>query len=354
MHTFQTSQPPLMTSFLVQESKVFRDRPVVILDVGARGGIGREWTVFDDQLRVYAFEADVKECQRLAAAAPPGLSYIPRAIGRTRGKAVLYETDPGGSSGLYKTRMDYFGRFLNRDNGVVVGERLIDVASLDEVLVEYGVSSVDFIKLDAEGAELDILQGGESHLAGNKPLGILSEMRFHEEINGSPPFASLDVFLRQRGFRLFDLQFYHQSRMALPYPSAGEYRKTTGERYHAYTVRGQLQDGDALYFRDLLLPPGNAVLKAVDAIDVLKMCAFLEIFSFNDCAAELLIACREKVDAIIDTTRLLDLLASGVAGTSTTYEAYVAQYFEEHGRSAEVAAATETGFGALIHRFFSR
>ncbi|HTR87488.1 MAG TPA: FkbM family methyltransferase [Reyranella sp.] len=329
MNTFQINTSPLMTSYLVKEVKAFRDRPVVILDIGARGGIGKEWAAFEDQLRVYAFEADARECERLSATAPPGLSYIPRAIGKSRGNAILYETDPALSSGLYRTRMDYFGRMLNRDNGTVVGERIIEVVPLDEVLPEYGVSAVDFIKLDAEGAELDILQGARRFLRDGKPLGILSELRFHEEINGSPPFAALDDFARGQGFRLFDLQFYHQSRAALPYPPAGDYRKPTGERYHAYTTRGQLQDGDALYFRDLLLPSADPTCRRAETIDILKLCAFLEIFSLNDCAAELLLACRAQVDAIAGSERLLDLLASGTAGQAVGYAAYMKQYFEE-------------------------
>ncbi len=81
MHSFAINYAPLMTSFLVKETAVFRDDPIVLLDVGARGGVGREWKVFGDQLRAYAFESDEEECRRLAAAAPPNLKYIPRALG---------------------------------------------------------------------------------------------------------------------------------------------------------------------------------------------------------------------------------------------------------------------------------
>jgi len=41
MQRFAVNYAPLMTTFLVGETTVFRDDPFVIVDVGARGGIGR-------------------------------------------------------------------------------------------------------------------------------------------------------------------------------------------------------------------------------------------------------------------------------------------------------------------------
>jgi FkbM family methyltransferase len=318
-----------MTSFLVKETSVFRDNPIVILDIGARGGIGREWDVLGDQIRAYAFEPDEKECSRLAAGSPAYLNYIPRALGRVRGKQTLYQTALPDSAGLYRTRMDYFDRLLNRDNGVTVGEIEVEVSTLDDVLAEYKIDAVDFIKIDIEGAELDVLEGATRLLSGDWPLGLLSEIRFHEEINGSPPFSLFDVFLRKNGLRLFDLQFYYQSRRVMPYPGLEHYRRPNGDKFFAYTSRGQLQDGDALYFRDLLLPAQAPLIHRVSPVSILKMCAFLEIFSMSDCAAELLLASKDRVDALVDSSHLLDLLASGICGTSTTHEAYRKRYFTE-------------------------
>ncbi len=327
MHLFAINYTPLMTSFLVHQTAIFRENPIVILDVGARGGIGPQWDVFGDQIRVYAFEPDEEECARLAATAPSYLTYIPKALGQARGRQTLYHAYNPASSGLYRTRMEYFDRLLNRENGVTVGESIVEVASLDEVLADYNVPPVDFIKLDVEGAELDVLKGGKKFLSGHSPLGLLSEIRFHEEINGSPPFAAFDTFLREHGLRLFDMQFHYQSRRALPYRGLGHNRRPDGKYYFSYTTQGQLLDGDALYFRDFLLPEDKPLIGQVPAVDILKLCAFLEIFSKNDCAAELLLASRDRIDALVDSTRLLDLLATGTNGSPTTFERYASRYF---------------------------
>jgi len=323
MCSFSVNKTPLMVAYLVNEVRAFESDPVVIFDVGARDGVNSEWAVFGDQLKVYCFEPDEEECERLTAEASPLVHYLASAVGRSSGPATLFETKLPYSSGLYKTRMEYFNRFINWDNGITVSERIIDVKSLDEVVSTIGIDHIDFIKLDAEGAELDILEGAEKMLMTGNLVGVLSEIRLHREINGSPPFADLDSFLRRYNFHLFDLEVNRHSRKALPYPQVADYRMESGERFFAYTTRGQVQDGDALYFRDYLLTPARSL------VEILKVAAFMEIYSLNDCAAELIVANRERLKSIVDTDRLLNLLATGIAGREVDHRDYLKAYFAE-------------------------
>jgi FkbM family methyltransferase len=360
MSKFAINPSPLMTSHLVGDLRIFRDDPVIILDVGARGGFNAEWSVFADQVKIYGFEPDEEECRRLVAEAPAQVKYIPSALGRSSGMATLYEARLAASTGLYETRMDYVDRLLNRDNGVTVGKHSVFVRSLDEVLREHGIGSVDFIKLDAEGAELDILKGGTSCVGGKSLLGVLAEIRFHAELNGSPPFADLDIYMREFGFRLYDLQFTRQSRMALPYPGLSDYRLPSGERFFAYTTRGQVQDGDGLYFRDLLLKANEALLGETPPIGILKLCCLMELYSLNDSAAELVLATRPRIKKIADPGKLLDLLASGIAGQPVSYSDYIGKYFApDPARSGCDMAQRNDGRGSsmlarLVARFGRR
>jgi FkbM family methyltransferase len=326
MNTFVINSTPLMTQYLVQQG-VFRQEPIVVVDLGARGGANKEWEVFGDQVRLFCFEPDEAECTRLATQAPRHITYIPWAIGGRAGKAKLYEAKLAASTGLYPTNMAYFSRLLNRDNGVTVAEHEVELHSLDEALAAYGNPSVNFIKLDVEGAELDVLEGGRACLNTSSVIGILSEIRFHPEINGSPIFSRLDAFLVALGFRVYDLQFYHQSRETLPYPGLYDYRLPDGERFFAYTTHGQIQDGDALYFRDPLIAANRNPGRAASPTTLLKLCAFLELYSFNDCAAEVIAAFRSSLQGTVDCDRLLNLLASGIAGNEISYIEYRRRYF---------------------------
>ena len=320
MLTIATNPAAPMTRYLVEQTNIFRDDPVTIVDVGARWGFNTEWEVFGKNLRVICFEPDEEECNRLNAAAKPNVKYLPYALGRAAGTAAFYETKLSASSGIYKTNMDYFSRLLNRENGAVVGETTINLVTLEEALRKLSVHAVDFIKLDVEGAELDVLMGAGKYLEGQEVIGVLSEVRFQEEINGSPVFCQLDQFLRRYGFRMFDLQYYHQSRHVLPYPGLSDYRTPQGERFFAYTTHGQIMNGDALYFRDLLIPANQELRANATGIQLLKAAAFLEIYCFNDCAAELIVMHQAQLAGIVDWPQLLELLTPEVSGEKLSHK----------------------------------
>jgi FkbM family methyltransferase len=330
MSIYANNNPP-MTRHLV-EAGLFRDDPVVIVDVGARWGYNREWRIFGDALRVICFEPDAVECARLNATAEPGVTYVPSALGREAGTATLYVAKLSASTGLYKTDMSYFSRLLNGANGETAGEERVQVVTLDQALRDAGIGQIDFIKLDAEGAELDVLQGAPRTMASSRLLGMLSEIRFQPEINGCPTFSALDQHLQPLGFRLFGMQFTHQSRRALPYPSRSDYRLPNGERFFAYTTHGQVMDGDALYFRDLLIPANAAVRQQAGPTQVLKAAALFEIYSLGDCAAELILASRALLDPVLNCDDLLDRLTPPIGSRRVGFREYLDAYFDpDHG-----------------------
>ena len=318
---------PRMTRYLATRTSVFRDEPVTIVDVGARWGFNEEWRVFGERLRVYCFEPDQEECQRLNAAATSNVKYLPYALGAADTEATLYHARLSASTGLYQTNWDYFSRLLNRDNGVTEKEERIRVTTLAHALMRAGVPSIDFLKLDVEGAELDVLRGGAEYVSSPRLLGVLSEFRFHPEVNGCPPFWQLDEHLQKGGFRIYDMHFSHQSRRVLPYRSAADYRLPNGERFFAYTVHGQIMDGDALYFRDLLIPANAPMRAGATATQLLKMAALMEVYELCDCAAEILIEHRERLSPLVDCDALLDLLTPPLKGRRLSYRDYIQNYF---------------------------
>jgi len=283
-----------LTSYLAPS---FVESPVVLVDIGARWGLDARWAALGASFKAYCFEADAAECERLNAAAHPGVTYIPQAIAGAAGRRTLYRTRYDASSGIYRTNEKFFGRLLNSANAELVSTTEVETVTLDQAREKHGIPLPDFVKLDVEGAELEILRA--SNMGGT--FGVLSEFRFHKAINGCAPFSELDQHLTQRGFMLYDLWIGKQSRKALPYPGP-RMASSDGKRFFASTSGGQVMDGDALYFRDpmLLKMSGSQVRRAA---------CLLELYGLNDCAAELLIE-REK-DADVDLIHCLNLLAGG-------------------------------------------
>ena len=96
------------------------------------------------------------------------LEAVHCALGDYAGEAVLQVNEVG------RDGLNTIGRPTHGDSKVVATER-VTVARLDDVLRERGISRVDVIKIDTEGAELFVLRGAERLLKALDAPAILYE-----------------------------------------------------------------------------------------------------------------------------------------------------------------------------------
>ena len=90
---------------------------------------------------------------------------------------------------------------------------------LDQFFLRDHPSDVDFLKIDTDGGDYQVLLGARELLSAAPVLGVAIEAHFtglvHEESN---TFRNVDRILALAGFSLFDLELYRYSRAALPKP----------------------------------------------------------------------------------------------------------------------------------------
>lgn len=81
--------------------------------------------------------------------------------------------------------------------------------TLDNILSDLGLSHIDFIKIDAEGAEVEILKGA-SHVLSS-PNIKLAVAAYHLLPDGRAEFPEVKSYLTQRDFKIhaIDEQFIH-------------------------------------------------------------------------------------------------------------------------------------------------
>jgi FkbM family methyltransferase len=119
-------------------------------------------------------------------------------IGRESGEIDFHVVDR--LHGLSTTRVDVAQKA--RDFGANYQTRRMPVTTLAELCESYGVSSIDFLKIDVEGAEGDVLLGGNWQRF--RPKVVLVEAI--SPMTSEPSWQHWEPFLFAQGYRfvLFD------------------------------------------------------------------------------------------------------------------------------------------------------
>ena len=287
--------PPFMTQRLASN-------PLHCIDVGARGGMQDHWRAYADLMRIDLFEPDAEACAVQAKQAPANEAWFPVALGGTTGTGQLHVLQKPSGSSLYPPNPDLMFRFGPTNYGTLAKVIDVPLLTLSDFIDRHQRPLPNLIKLDVQGAELDIFKGTrDDHL--RDLLAIQTEVEFAELYRGQPLFADIDAHLTGRGFVLFDL---------LPVRS---YR-FIGNRSHAHLrqhlnilknrrdISCRLIAGDAFYLRD-----PEQVLAAGDVTAILKLFVILVLYRFLDEALYLAEAGRDKgIWSAVDANGLIALV----------------------------------------------
>jgi FkbM family methyltransferase len=188
-----------MTSYiLLEQEDWFEDeirfvrrllgRGMHVIDIGANHGV---YTLsmakaVGGEGRVWAFEPARDTAALLGASvARNGFAHVQvihAALADREGEGVL---GMDGNSEL--------NRLLQASESAVTQE-VVQLRTLDACASELGWTDIAFIKLDAEGAEWSIIQGGDNFLAMQSPL-IMAELKHADSYN----FSMLSAFA-ERGY----------------------------------------------------------------------------------------------------------------------------------------------------------
>jgi FkbM family methyltransferase len=215
-------------------------RDMTVVDAGAHHGLytllASKRVGWDGQ--VIAIEPSPRECERLEKHLRinrcSNTELVPCALGEDPGETDLY-------------LVEGFQDWCNSLRPPAVDEPIrtvrVSVRRLDDVLSELGVSRVDFIKLDVEGAELSVLYGAMKLLQRDSRPAILVEV---QDIRTQPwGYAAREIiqFLIRMDYRWFaiaargallpiscDQESYDANLVALPVERTEEFLNLLGQK----------------------------------------------------------------------------------------------------------------------------
>jgi len=214
-----------------------KGNPLRIIDIGAADGIHPRWNAMTSYLHATLFEPDPNAFSRLKPA--DNVTVLSTGLSDARKKMNLYLCKKPLVSSVYKPKFEFIKRFPDPERFEITETLEIDVDTLDHQKIE----DPDFIKIDVQGHELPILEGGVQML--ERVIGVETEVEFTPFYEGQPTFADLDPFMRKNGFELS-----HFGRLNFWKENGG---------------MGQLMWTDALYFKH-----PAAVMKYADTKKIVR------------------------------------------------------------------------------------
>jgi FkbM family methyltransferase len=81
----------------------------------------------------------------------------------------------------------------------------VAVETLDKFCADQGIEHINYLKIDTEGADLDVLKGAESMLSGQHVDVIEAECGMNWRNTRHVPFDTLSRFLEERNYLLFGI-----------------------------------------------------------------------------------------------------------------------------------------------------
>jgi FkbM family methyltransferase len=229
-------------------------RPIVVIDIGCRWGFADRFLHHISDLQLYGFDPDKSECERLDAKySHENIHLIPHALAEKSGKYDFYETLEPACSSIFRPHKHLTDNYPSLKCAEMVKESVVDAVSLDDWATGASVEYADYLKLDTQGSELDILRGAIMLLETVRLIEL--EVQFNPMYDGAASYSDIDQFLRERGFVLWNFStLVHYGLKQSELLNAGNLRVAYDEHDENIAQRGgQLFWGDACYVRKDML-----------------------------------------------------------------------------------------------------
>ena len=268
------------------------------------------------------YDADVDACEEAQSVEPfPNVRYHARYVGLPRDHPFVRRRRADSTQWPD-------ANFWTRTTAAAAASRertdrptppLADASTLlgvPDIVREESLETVDFLKIDVDGPDIEVLESAREVLGELKVLGVGLEVNWFGTANPTEhTFHNTDRSLRSAGYSLAGVTTRAYSRVDLPAPFELE--------LFAQTRFGQPYQGDAIYLRDLAAPHNAALAATYPPGKLMKLACLYELAGLPDCAAEIVNRFARELRVLGITDEWLDALTPRLLGREVTYSEYV-------------------------------
>jgi FkbM family methyltransferase len=303
---FVLNPNPEFTKWVVNYGLV--SEAFVLIDVGVQGGENIRWLPLGDYLTVYGFDpiAEVIHRLRQENAGRPNRHYDCLALGNSDGEMPFFynPTNPTASS-MYQQGASRFGLQVTEQ------VRMVPMRRLDSLFSAGLIPKADFLKVDVEGYEKEVLLGARSLLRAGM-LGMQIETNF--SVSPQYPtshFGTIAELALGGHLLVFDLNFERVPRASFQRALIRKGLKPTADHDQV----GKPATVDVLFCRDLIDEVDHqdnyvTACQATTIDQIIKTMIICELHTLNDIALDMAERFAERLSARLDVDRAIWLLAN--------------------------------------------
>ena len=299
MDLFSPRQAPFVEWIV---SKGLLHEPFVFVDVGCQGGEHPRWRFLGDRLQLYAFDALVEVIEELKAAAPGASNrhYFAQALGNVDGSQVI-----GVPPNRFET--SFYGV-----DSATMERREVPAVRLDTLFDQGVIGAIDFIKLDCEGHEAEVLKGAQTLMSNSELLGVETETNFNiSNLHPVSHFHSIYEQIVRHKMLVFDL-----AHDRVPMPEFMKHVPDLPPTAAFGNSFGRIATCNVLLARNLRLEaagpgsygPQSRPMARLEPDKVIKLAIIFELYGLQDWAVDALALYADTVGARLDLDKAATLL----------------------------------------------
>jgi FkbM family methyltransferase len=255
----------------------FDDIKLNVVDVGADFFKNRHhWHYFDpSRLTVHVFDVDRRHNTAESEIDQRGVewAFYPYAVSDKEEPMLVHlpKNPINASCFLPNEELLQFGSYNQEPWTIFPIEKTVELPgiALDIWKNRYNVGTIDLLKMNIQGKELAVLQGGRSVV--EDAIAIEIEMSFSQTYLSAPLFSDIDPVLRANNFEFFDLIGPNMCSFKDTPIRFAESRNLQSWAF----PRHKLFEGHFLYFRDPFACPKN---RQLPTDKLLKLACVAEVY----------------------------------------------------------------------------